>query len=193
MPNIIYLHGMFGRCKSRKIDLLRASLPDYTIIVPELSNINLWANIDKVNKLAEECSAKAIIGTSLGGFTTLMVDSVRCLKLVHNPCLEPSRVLPDLAAERHLEKLLPQIVLDKIRALESRLPLPQDRNSTWGLFGTRDEVLGSYHFIDEFNQWYSHPGVSFEGGHYLNRYQMGSLLVPAFAKAMAEYNEEIKR
>jgi predicted esterase YcpF (UPF0227 family) len=176
---ILYIHGFNGSAKSEKVSALKAKMPDDTIIAPQFSNDikDVEANITLANTTARENWIDAVFGTSLGGFTALLVDSVDCVKVVHNPCLRPSIEMPKLT------EVSPETIA-VLERLEKKLPLLGDSTQTWGLFAKHDELF-SYKAL--FDQFYRHEGKWIEGTHYLTVQEMETEVLPLLDKALKDY------
>jgi predicted esterase YcpF (UPF0227 family) len=175
---ILYIHGFGGHGNNEKAAALQAAVPDSVVISPQFSNnvSDIEQNILLAESLAREEHADIVVGTSLGGFTALLMDSADCLKIVHNPCLRPSLILPQLTSLSHADSGV-------FASLEKKLPLHNDIPSACGLFA-RDDELFSYKEL--FDSYYSRKGLWIDGGHHLIVPTVQRFLAPFLIDRFAE-------
>jgi predicted esterase YcpF (UPF0227 family) len=173
---VLYLHGFDGSPNQEKIEILEREL-GAKVIAPQLSNrpLKMDQNLAIANKLASENNVDLIFGTSLGGFTALAVDSVNCAKVVHNPCMEPSEILPALDA-----KITPETIAF-LKDMEKKIPVVDDINSARGIFSEDDELFS---YMKEWNDIYSHRGISIPGAHRISAEELEKYVVPVMKKAV---------
>jgi hypothetical protein len=93
MAKIIYLHGFASSANSTKaLQLKKYILENYSkteIIIPDIEN-NIIDAVQQIDKLIEEFSPSALIGSSLGGFYATYFSEQYNLKCVGiNPAVIP--------------------------------------------------------------------------------------------------------
>ena len=93
MAKIIYLHGFASSANSTKaLQLKKYILENYSkteIIIPDIEN-NIVDAVQQIDKLIEEFSPSALIGSSLGGFYATYFSEQYNLKCVGiNPAVIP--------------------------------------------------------------------------------------------------------
>lgn len=120
--------------------------------------------------LNEHTDIKLVVGSSLGGIVTLQ-QTGHC-KLVINPCLHPSEVLPKIGAEDDIaQSYLPY---------EERLTeicTSEERVLTYSMFSTDDELLN---YSGEFATLYGNEQMSSipQGKHSLSDEQLHDYVIP---------------
>ena len=91
---ILYVHGFNSSGSSSKVDQLKEAFPNYKIAAPTLSADPSEAYGQLVSELIEDYEDTIIVGTSLGGFYSLLISNrfdIPCFLI--NPSLEPHKTL----------------------------------------------------------------------------------------------------
>ena len=103
MAKIIYLHGFASSANSTKaLQLKKYILENYSkteIIIPDIEN-NIFDAVQQIDKLIEEFSPSALIGSSLGGFYATYFSEQYNLKCVGiNPAVIPPAEMSEYLGE----------------------------------------------------------------------------------------------
>ena len=103
MAKIIYLHGFASSANSTKaLQLKKYILENYSkteIIIPDIKN-NIVDAVQQIDKLIEEFSPSALIGSSLGGFYATYFSEQYNLKCVGiNPAVIPPAEMSEYLGE----------------------------------------------------------------------------------------------
>ena len=103
MAKIIYLHGFASSANSTKaLQLKKYILENYSkteIIIPDIEN-NIVDAVQQIDKLIEEFSPSALIGSSLGGFYATYFSEQYNLKCVGiNPAVIPPAEMSEYLGE----------------------------------------------------------------------------------------------
>ena len=103
MTKILYLHGFASSANSTKaLQLKKYILDSYLkteIIIPDIEN-NIVDAVQQINKLIEEFSPSALIGSSLGGFYATYFSEKYNLKCVGiNPAVIPPAEMSEYLGE----------------------------------------------------------------------------------------------
>ena len=93
LPVMMYVHGfMSGRNGAKQKQLQKHFKGRFRVIAPELD-----ADPDKslklLNKVIEDEKPEIIVGTSLGGWMTVMCESGNAELIIVNPATEPYKTL----------------------------------------------------------------------------------------------------
>ena len=103
MAKIIYLHGFASSANSTKaVQLKKHILESYSkteIIIPDIKN-NIVDAVQQIDKLIEEFSPSALVGSSLGGFYATYFSEQYNLKCVGiNPAVIPPAEMSEYLGE----------------------------------------------------------------------------------------------
>ncbi len=156
--NILYVHGYGSNPQeSSTLKNLQIMLGDrYNIVGVEYSQTNPEKGFEQIKSRIKEVSPILVIGSSLGGFFTLLLGSAHH-KVVINPCMMPAAELPKIGfidANIVYADLQEQLLNSDIEG--------EDRLTTTGFFGTHDELL-NYQTL--FRKMYYKDGILFNAGH----------------------------
>ena len=155
LPAMMYIHGFrSGANGSKREQLQRHFEGRYHIIAPEVDT-DPETSLAKINEIiARECP-QIIVGTSLGGWMTLMCDSGDASLVVVNPCFDPKGTLGQWKNEdleyfcRRLDGVqtykLTDKILNKYDQYDVMPALRDKRESIYALCSTQDELLGTSH------------------------------------------------
>lgn len=155
LPVMMYVHGFRSGANGSKQGQLQKHFKNrYRVIAPELD-----ADPDKslavINELIEKEKPEIIIGTSLGGWMTLMCDSHDAQLVVVNPSTTPVKTLARWLNEP-LDYFCPRIdgvqtykltqeVLDKYRKYDTVETVKNKVNRIHALCSSKDELIGNEH------------------------------------------------
>lgn len=154
-PVMMYIHGFMSGSNGSKHNQLQRHYKNYRVITPELD-----ADPDKsltiINEIITYEKPEIIIGTSLGGWMTLMCDSPETTKLIIvNPSLFPYRTLSrwlDIEQTYFCKRIdgvqtytLKQEVLDQYLKYNPILEVMKKKNRLYALCSTEDELIGTAH------------------------------------------------
>lgn len=154
-PVMMYVHGFLSGANGTKQKQLQKKFEHFRVIAPELD-----ADPDKslaiLNKIIKEEKPKIIIGTSLGGFMTIMCDSPEDTQLiVVNPSTTPFKTLGRWLNQemqyfcKRLDGVqtyvMKQEVLDKYKKYDIVEEVKKKVNRLKALCSTNDELIGTEH------------------------------------------------
>lgn len=141
MANILYIHGFGSDSNSSTAKEIEKGLGDnhkvitysfnndYELAQTMVDNINIARELIKENKI------DLVVGTSMGAFIAMNCHDVA--KVLTNPCMLPS--------EQLRLRAIPEIIdseVSKYRRLEEALEISLfDKNNTYGLFASHDELF----------------------------------------------------
>lgn len=180
---ILFIHGYLGGAfGSTATELQRQLGARAQVFAPAFSNDiqhhdSILRNIEQAQRLIEEERIDLVLGSSMGGFTTLYLTSVP--RILINPCMKPSEQFGTL----HLGDTSTQEIA-KYRELEEQLnPTPEDRANTWAFFALEDELF-SYreHFFALFG---SDKAFDTEGSHRNNPQRIQADIIPLIERILA--------
>ena len=155
LPVMMYVHGFMSGANGAKQRQLQKHFKNrYRVIAPEL-DADPDKSLDILNNIiADECPA-VIVGTSLGGWMTLMCDSCDAELVIVNPALFPHITLArwlNEPQEYFCQRLdgvqtytLTREVLDKYLKYDAVGEVKNKLNRTQALCSTKDELIGSRH------------------------------------------------
>lgn len=152
---MMYIHGFMSGANGAKQKQLQRHYKDYRVIAPEL-DADPEKALNIINEIIKEENPEIIIGTSLGGWMTIMCDSDdRTQLVVVNPALFPEKTLAQWLNEEQTyfcERLdgvqtytLTQDVLDKYKNYDAVSTAKNKINRLHALCSTKDELIGSRH------------------------------------------------
>ena len=165
LPVMMYIHGFRSGANGSKREQLQNHFKGrYRVIAPEVDadQLKSLAIIDE--RIARE-KPQIIVGTSLGGWMTLMCNSQDAILVVVNPCLNPKEALSQWKNEE-LEYFCPRLdgvqtytvtqsVLDKYNLYDTMEAIEEKCSHIYALCSSRDELLGTYH-VDVLSPILSH-------------------------------------
>ena len=172
MKNILFLYGYGSSPQSHFCTLIREALPkgEYNVLCPQYPQEDCNRANDFLLKYIDENNIDLVIGTSLGGFIALILDT-RVPTIVLNPCMVPSVELPKLKPRPdHPDDVRPSA--EMIATYKPFEPLAFNKEAIKrrlivGMFAENDELLGMKYkdaFIDCYDRVRYMPG-----GHHGNK------------------------
>ena len=155
LPTMIYIHGFrSGANGSKREELHRHFEGRYRVIAPEL-DADPEKSLAKLNEIIKCEKPEIIVGTSLGGWMTLMCDSRDAQLVVVNPSTEPQHTLSRWIGQDlpyFCERLdgvqtytLTQQVLDKYADYDVVKNIQEKSCRLHALCSSADELIGDIH------------------------------------------------
>lgn len=155
LPVMMYIHGFRSGANGSKREQLQMHFDGrYRVIAPEV-DADPEKSLAIINDIISRDEPQIIIGTSLGGWMTLMCDSGNAVLVAVNPCLSPKETLSrwkDEELEYFCQRLdgvqtykLTDEVLKKYDRFNVMQALTDKRESIYALCSTQDELLGTSH------------------------------------------------
>ncbi len=93
LPTLMYIHGFRSGANGSKREQLQKHFEgQYRVIAPEV-DADPEESLAKLNEIIALEKPKIIVGTSLGGWMTLMSESGEAELIVVNPCVDPKQTL----------------------------------------------------------------------------------------------------
>ena len=155
LPVMMYIHGFRSGANGSKREQLQKHFEGrYRVIAPEV-DADPEKSLAIINDMIARENPIIIIGTSLGGWMTLMCDSSKAFLVVVNPCLNPKETLSQWKDEE-LEYFCPRLdgvqayrltdeILAKYERYDVKQTLMKKRESIHALCSTQDELLATSH------------------------------------------------
>lgn len=155
LPVMMYIHGFrSGTNGSKRAQLLRQFGDRYRVIAPEV-DADPEQSLAKLNEIIAQEKPEIIVGTSLGGWMTIMCDSGDARLVIVNPSTEPQTTLAQWVGQElpyFCERLdgvqtytLTQEVLDKYAAYDIVKNIREKSDRLYALCSTADELIGDVH------------------------------------------------
>lgn len=148
MKRILFIYGYGGSPESKFCTLVREALPadDYTVLCPVYPQEDCAKAHEFLLRFIEDNNIDLIIGTSLGGFIALTLET-SVSTIVLNPCMIPSIELPRLKPRPdHPDDIVPStemIATYKPFETNSFNKEATRKRRVMGLFAENDELLGT--------------------------------------------------
>lgn len=155
IPVMMYIHGfMSGTNGAKQKQLEQHFIKHYRVIAPEL-DADPDSSLAKLNEIIKQEKPEIIIGTSLGGWMTLMCDSGNAELVIVNPSTVPYKTLSRWLNEPQTyfcprldgvqTYLLTQETLDKYMKYDTDSAIQKKKNRLHALCSTKDELIGTLH------------------------------------------------
>ncbi len=155
LPTLMYIHGFRSGANGSKREQLQKHFEGrYRVIAPEV-DADPEESLAKLNEIIALEKPKIIVGTSLGGWMTLMCDSGEAELFVVNPCVDPKQTLSqwkDVKLSYFCPRLdgvqtytLTQHILDKYDNYNLIDAVKEKAACIHALCSTADELLGCSH------------------------------------------------
>lgn len=171
MTKILFVYGFGGSPESTFCHLIREALPasEYEVLCYDYPQEDIEATRELLTSIIEREGIDIVIGTSLGGFITLSLDTT-LPRVVINPCMMPTVELPKLEPrEGHPEDKKPsEEMLAGYKRYEDGVNHGFYNHSPKiiGLFAKNDELLGTK-YKKPFKTYYDNARL-IPGGHHGN-------------------------
>ena len=154
-PTVMYIHGFRSGANGSKRGQLQEYFGErYSVIAPEV-DADPEKSLAKINGIIEKEKPDIIIGTSLGGWMTLMCGSGEAQLVVVNPSTEPGKTLGRWIGQElpyFCERLdgvqtytLTQEVLDKYKTYDVEKEIKKKAGRIHALCSSSDELIGDIH------------------------------------------------
>lgn len=155
LPVLMYIHGFRSGANGSKREQLQEHFTGrYRVIAPEV-DADPDKSLAKLNKIIAEEKPEIIVGTSLGGWMTLMCDSSVARLVVFNPSTYPGQTLSQWVGDelpyfcQRLDGIqtytLTRDVLDKYKSYDIENAITAKSNRIYALCSTADELIGDSH------------------------------------------------
>ena len=152
---VMYVHGfMSGANGAKQRQLQKHFKSRYRVIAPEL-DADPEKSLKILNDIIAQEQPSVIVGTSLGGWMTLMCDSGNAELVIVNPAMFPHITLAQWLDEPQTyfcprldgvqTYTLTSEVLDKYLNYDAIDAVKQKLNRLHALCSTKDELIGSRH------------------------------------------------
>jgi predicted esterase YcpF (UPF0227 family) len=169
---ILYIHGYGGTGNSRTAQALRTHLPkNYTVFSPCFLTNPVEA-LDLAKETIQAKGVDIVVASSLGAFTALQLRDIP--KIVINPCLYPSKELPE-------RREIPKDILLNFAKFEKQIfenVSEKDKRQTFGVFSTNDELFS---YKEEFSKHY--PNIQIiEDTHRISVENVEKAIVPTILR-----------
>ena len=184
LPVMMYIHGFRSGVNGSKREQLQEHFEGrYRVIAPEV-DADPEKSLTVINEIIARERPEIIVGTSLGGWMTLMCNSGDAQLVVVNPSPYPQRTLARWVGQElpyFCERLdgkqtytLTQEVLDKYAAYDIVKNIKEKSNRLHALCSSADELIGDIHIrtlqpilpsdrltiTDDFGHRCSGPGIT---------------------------------
>lgn len=155
LPVMMYIHGFRSGANGSKRELLQKHFEGkFRVVAPEV-DADPETSLAKINEIIAQEHPQIIVGTSLGGWMTIMCESNNAQLVVVNPCLHPKETLSQWK-DMDLEYFCPRLdgiqtlrltdeILNKYNQYDVMRALKDKRESIYALCSTQDELLGTSH------------------------------------------------
>ncbi|MDE6551628.1 MAG: hypothetical protein K2K98_01500 [Muribaculaceae bacterium] len=154
-PTVMYIHGFRSGANGSKREQLQEYFGEgYRVIAPEV-DADPEKSLARINEIIESEKPEIVIGTSLGGWMTLMCDSGNAQLVVVNPSTDPAKTLGQWVAQElpyFCERLdgvqtyvLTREVLDKYGVYDVEKTIKEKGGRIHALCSSSDELIGDLH------------------------------------------------
>lgn len=176
---ILYIHGYGATENSTTGSEIQRKLGEKAhVFMPGFSNDlvlfeNMEQNIQKASDFVRENDIDLVIASSMGGFTAMQVAGVK--KILINPAMVPSDIF-DMGILEDIN----EAEVEKYRQLENRTVTEEEKELTYALFGTNDELFS---YKKRFESLYdSSKSFSMLGKHIISPKNIRENLLPLIEK-----------
>ena len=166
--NILYVHGLGGSKESSTCKSLRAILGGRTVHAETFDLYDVSGTLERIGALVERHGIGLVVGSSFGGFYAL-ASKAAPFRVVINPCMRPSIEIPKLDPEMR------EAVIGELSAMERAVYTDALfdggalARSTFGIFGTGDELFSYADFFAGLysrRSWHGRNMAFVDGGHH---------------------------
>lgn len=158
LPVMMYIHGFRSGANGSKREQLQQHFEGrYRVIAPEV-DADPETSFARLNEIFARERPEIIVGTSLGGWMTLMCDSGDAQLVVVNPSTHPEQTLSRWVGQElpyFCERLdgvqtytLTKEVLDKYSRYDITKSIREKSDRIHALCSTADELIGDIHIRD---------------------------------------------
>ncbi len=155
LPTLMYIHGFRSGANGSKYQELQQHFEgQYRVIAPEV-DADPVKSLDKLNDIIAREKPEIIVGTSLGGWVTLMCDSGKAKLVVVNPSTNPSQTLAQWVGMelpyfcQRLDGIqtytLTTDVIEKYKGYDTEKAITEKANRIYALCSSCDELIGDSH------------------------------------------------
>ena len=155
LPVMMYVHGfMSGTNGAKQRQLQKHFKGRFRVVAPEL-DADPDKSLEILNRIIEDEKPEIIVGTSLGGWMTVMCESGIAELVIVNPATDPYNTLSQWLDEPqsyfcprldgNQTYTLTQEVLDKYLKYDTIKEIRGKTGSLHALCSTRDELIGDMH------------------------------------------------
>ena len=155
MKKMMYVHGfMSGANGAKQKQMQKMFEGRYSVIAPELDG-DPDKSLNILNDVIRKEKPEVIIGTSLGGWMTVMCESGEAKLVVVNPCTFPTEELDQFKniSQKYFCKrldgaktyILTQETLDLYKKYDFEKAVAEKVDRIWALCSSADELLGDNH------------------------------------------------
>lgn len=158
---IMYVHGIGSSGGGNTVNMIKKYFPNDYIYSPDIPTTPIDA-FEFIREAVKEHNINLIIGTSLGGFYTMMISGIP--KIIINPAMEAPINIDKCIGRGIHEFLRPrkngethynidQTFIDELTYLYKRFFGDwfdfEYRTETYGVFGTEDKLINEQEFFKE--------------------------------------------
>lgn len=161
----LYVHGFNGSPKGGSYHLLKKHLPaGWTLTGMDYCQEDCGLALKQIRETIDSERIDAVIGSSLGGFLTLLTEGVE--RYVINPCYHPAVELPKLKACNGLPAPTPEMI-ESYKVFDYRFQeLPeQDKALIHCFIGDKDELFGDKYYEEITRDLGCRPRMVFSSHH----------------------------
>ena len=143
---VLYLHGFRSNPESETLKkLIEAYGYKFNFVAPRLVS-DPSVIIKTINETIKKEKPSLIIGSSMGGFYSLICDSGEIPIIAVNPCINPQEHL-----KRYLNEFITNEEIERFKMFDINASVVSKSGKIRLLLATDDEVLGNTH-IQLFNE-----------------------------------------
>lgn len=185
MKTVLYIHGFNGSPNGSTGSFIKQFFANDNVIAPQLDLIDFEGTIAALKKILAENEVNIVIGQSFGAFYAFVLNSDKQFQIVTNPCMYPSKEIPNLSDVSLGEEWIKKFANEESKVYKNISG--QLAQSTFGIFGDKDELF-SYKstFKNIYDNLNKENTVLVEGNHSLSNASLQKGLSAAI-KYLNEY------
>lgn len=169
---IMYVHGFLSSGQSGTVKMLQELMPNATLVAEDIP-VHPEEAIDMLRKMQQTEKPDLIIGTSMGGMFTEMLQGTD--RILVNPAFEMGNTMSSMTGRQEFQNPrkdgVQELMVNKglikeyrdITTLCFQNVTPEEQERVYGLFGDKDPVV---HTFDRFHEHYPNA-IRFHGEHRL--------------------------